>query len=749
MKKRFIVTHELDDNNVELSQRHAKEDDDFVSAKWTINDHINVDIWRNTASLEADNGKSGNINDKTSFSYEKSNNEASSASDDDSNNESSKSYKNLDTDTNINGPVKRIGSVRQKETILLRKKRHNETVSLLHFLSKNLELLYDSIIPVPSLRDLDKKYVIGFTSFMIILMLSSFFYFFAITFISNLKYVNLSIDNNGICEPVAKSITGLYFGTYYGYWIGYDDYFYSFTFDKFRVTDSEFTSYISSIKENSLNELHDVSYNSPLDYSILYLMHYEYKYSSQRFKFYAQPNYVLQKDWTASGIASINGSCDTTPTVTYDLVKGQFLLSYDNSYGYYHSKFGEKGFDQTECSNITGNNLLFVDFSEKKISFNVFSHTATIAFNYGIAMNSVELQYPFLLANYTYENVVYSIHYRQFDNSDQVVCFKYHSGDRSVFAIEIDEYCFLELKNSLAIPILNNFGYYSSSSKTYNKCYCVSPGTSSTSDSTGEPVDTSEGCDSFDYMLGIIFSPQNNIDVLMKIITSYTQDEINSVYGYYASRYGLVYSYNYTYPYDRFIYTNGYNNSHDAFSFCDNQCAILVLENWMSSGKREINDKFVDLTTGSCNDIFTSPHFDNLGKDPPTTLTEAYYKCTQSTWQSFVTASGVAYGNVGLLFPIFIIVLVPLLYFYLVIARKLPPEEVYSHKEKLSAIEELGEILLLIRDGEDSNLEKNSTVYKLAQNIIQHVKGETVTRGSTVSGKINNHKRSKNIRYSV
>ena len=749
MKKKFVVTHLIEDNDFELLQRNTQ--DDIVSAKWTINDQINVDVRDNLPSGETDrvvkdNRYSGeadrdNNYDEINLSFDKI--YPDSSGDGYSNNDiKSDSYGRNPPSSDLEWSVQRIGSTRQKETILLKKKHHNESATLLHFLNKNLEQLYESIIPVPSLKDLDQKYVVGFTTFMVMLMLSSFFYFFAITFISNLKYENLSIDNNsGACVPVTKSITGNFYGTYYGYWIGYTDYFYSFTFDKLKVTDSEFTSYISNIKEESLQKLEDIATSSPLEYNLLYLMHYEYEYLSQKFKIYSQPNYIFQKDWTASGIASINGSCRTTPTVTYDLIRGQFLLSYDNDYGYYYNEFGEQGFDASECSNITGDNILFVDYNAKKIAISVFTHTATISYNYGINMSSTEPLKSYTLKEYTYENVLFSVFYRQFDNTDKVVCFKYKSGDRTVFTVLLDEYCFIEQMSTLTIPVLNNYGYYSSADRSYYKCYCISPGKVSASDKTNEPVDTYDGCDSFDHILGLIFSPNNDIDVLMKIVTSFTQEEINSKYGYHASRHGLVYSYNYTYPYEGIIYTNGYNSSEDAFSFCDYQCAIIVFENWMSTGKLEINDKFVELSSGACVDIFTSPYFDKLGIDTPTTLTEEYYKCSQSTWQAFINASGIAYSNVGLLFPVFIIVLIPLLYFYLTLARKLPPEETYSHREKLSAVEELGEILLLIRDGDDSNVAKNSAVYALAENILQHVKGETIT--SSKSGNRNDETKEK------
>jgi hypothetical protein len=99
---------------------------------------------------------------------------------------------------------------------------------------------------------------------------------------------------------------------------------------------------------------------------------------------------------------------------------------------------------------------------------------------------------------------------------------------------------------------------------------------------------------------------------------------------------------------------------------------------------------------GACNDSFTSPNFDLLIQTPPTSLFQNYYECVPSGSSVFISAAGVAAGNMSTLLPLVVIILLAMLYSFLKCRKMLPEKEPYDGDERDNIIRELATLMLLV-----------------------------------------------------
>jgi hypothetical protein len=105
------------------------------------------------------------------------------------------------------------------------------------------------------------------------------------------------------------------------------------------------------------------------------------------------------------------------------------------------------------------------------------------------------------------------------------------------------------------------------------------------------------------------------------------------------------------------------------------------------------------VTSGSCNNSFTisAEAQEKLLSTPPTPLSEIYYECTRSEYDSFISALGVSVGNAVVVRNVIILLIASLFILYHRIYQ--PVFHTYTNREREKVLHFLAFNLLLARDG--------------------------------------------------
>jgi hypothetical protein len=247
-------------------------------------------------------------------------------------------------------------------------------------------------------------------------------------------------------------------------------------------------------------------------------------------------------------------------------------------------------------------------------------------------------------------------------------------------------------------------------------------------------------CSQFDFLAGLVFYPTTD---------QLTENELNNFLNQRSSnvtnildRFGLTALLKTLAQYETYQQFNkaAFNASwittsnnytcdeeclQSAFQFCiqpgTNTTCSLAMFNVANGAASTVSEYKYQLTNGSCTSSMVVP-LDNwmkLVNNPPVQFTQTYYECYQSSGPAFVTAVGVASGNVQIFVPIVMFGLLPFLYFVLVAVRQVPPKEEYRKDDKQIAVEILGLLLLRIRDGKTRGIKRNGVLQALAKGILQ------------------------------
>ena len=135
-------------------------------------------------------------------------------------------------------------------------------------------------------------------------------------------------------------------------------------------------------------------------------------------------------------------------------------------------------------------------------------------------------------------------------------------------------------------------------------------------------------CDMIDIMAGYIYYSLNDTytsnSALYMMIKNRSWIETNSMaynISYYATSYGFTKQ---TYT-DRGLRER-------AFEFCNFNsltCSLVVFDSY-DARYQYVNEYYFQLPHGACTDTFTISNWSRLQDNPPTSLTELYFECTQA-----------------------------------------------------------------------------------------------------------------------
>ncbi len=174
------------------------------------------------------------------------------------------------------------------------------------------------------------------------------------------------------------------------------------------------------------------------------------------------------------------------------------------------------------------------------------------------------------------------------------------------------------------------------------------------------------------------------------------------------------------------------------WTVCDNKCTIISVGNEWDYHDFAVTQDFYQLKNGSCNNVvYNASGFERLIETLPMQLTEKYYKCSSKGSAALLNSFGVAAGNTTGFTPLFILMLLPILYYSLKSLDLLPEKDTYSQDEKSAAIGELAEYILSYRDGVDTGFDETSIVNNLSKELILGaIRGTTTSRSSSI-GEVN------------
>lgn len=280
--------------------------------------------------------------------------------------------------------------------------------------------------------------------------------------------------------------------------------------------------------------------------------------------------------------------------------------------------------------------------------------------------------------------------------------------------------CGIRVGNTFAIPVFNQMGSNGSVSSPPCYCNCNSNG--------GPGVDWTSYCNVFDFLVSLIMFNTDDEYYNLRSMLHVQSRNLNNGIGRNA--------YNASYASATLNY-DGYNKlllnpewRKDAFEFCnvpelDISCSILTF-NLYDDFSTTVSQFSYQLNNGSCRDSISLSEtgWNNLLAAPPTQLTQAYYKCTETPSSALFNAVGIASGNVSTVIPIVVIFLLPVMYLFLQAIGQVPPKVEYTKEELQDSLEALALQLLRMRDGKTRGLKLHGQIAKLTYELVEAAKIE-------------------------
>lgn len=162
-----------------------------------------------------------------------------------------------------------------------------------------------------------------------------------------------------------------------------------------------------------------------------------------------------------------------------------------------------------------------------------------------------------------------------------------------------------------------------------------------------------------------------------------------------------------------------------SYAFCNHTelgtCSILTFNSYGTSvADRSITAYMHLIEDGSCGRQFTIPDesFALLIANPPTPIVENYYECTLHPFTAMFNAIGIATGNISALVPIFMFVLLPVMYVWLTLTGNVQSRHEYDKTEREAALDMFALQMLRIRDGKIRGMKKNGFLTHVAEELV-------------------------------
>lgn len=499
------------------------------------------------------------------------------------------------------------------------------------------------------------------------------------------------------------------------------------TFSKLELDKDKFISLIHDLG-NELHNLGQAAKDSPVVPNLLRWMHYQINFQTgntiQSFTFTPTPNDVYNRAHRVVNVGSAHGFCNASSSTSYNVLKSTTEIIW-NAQEYYANG----------CNNTVNpvKSLAYNirDGKDIKVTLDHISVSTAAAVNLGLKnASSLEIigdvkplykelaiskrfdtLYPRMTPLICIEKLSIPITIDHNDNT--YYYYDQYEAINTTAEVAYQKFtyvgqtaCFVDFNHQLAIPTVNQWD---------PSCNYCKP----------NYADNKPYCNTFDILLGVYFYPKR--DQWTQIINTYysvpTFHELNQIM--YHGAYNL---------------SNGQDDPR-SFDFCNGECKYFGLDTWDTN--KYLSPYYLSIENIHCSDTFTLiPNFiQNLGKNPPTELTEKYLKCTMHGSSAILAAIGIAAGNLGAFGPIAITLLIlPLIYIYFAAVDGDVPAAPYDLVKISKAQREFIIKVIAANDGTLKGISKDSIIHKLGvelYELAQYEEGKLQTATPIINNETN------------
>jgi hypothetical protein len=546
--------------------------------------------------------------------------------------------------------------------------------------------------------------ILGILSYTI--MIGTFVYFFTSGYIQSTKEQFISLDkSSGLCTSVQRALTSTYSASNNAIWEGVNGFYFSnaiyeveflgYASDKDGFYDDMmnfYNQYIVPMGEKAVNQMLTVNLLNMMSFAGIIVSDLDDVIHNNVFSFTATPAATFNQQYATGTMCNSDACCYVYPDIDFDTQTIDLKMTYD------YATFTADSF----CTSVDTLEQLGYDEDYDHDSFRLDIDMA--AFVIALSLNMELLQVPGILdviegafpvnaPGYTSMGLVDP----RYPGMAPVNCLVPNEGTPG------SPICFMSISDSAApsgdsdpvyaLPVFNHY--------LYEFCTCEGP------------YSDLDEYNTFDLMSGLIYFKMDNFE--------------NGYYHLYSMALHYATTSNFGQmnndAYYALLYSSGYGSNvtlADSFEFCEyyNTSCNMIAVNSYSYRDHYVSSNYYQVNDGNCNDIMTIPAFEDLASSPPTSLTEQYYKCFALPQNAFFDAAGIAFGNMSAFAPLLLLVLIPLatsLVFWCIGEQESP--KLYTEGEKDAAAKELALHLLRIKDMKHEDLDKDSVLYRLGNDL--------------------------------
>ena len=108
-----------------------------------------------------------------------------------------------------------------KDVLLTRREKNRKKQSMIEWLSDRLNDIFMENLPIENIKELGTvlTYLIGSFAYALFLAVFVYFYYSGYHIARTKSFISLN-KNEGDCQAVVTEVSGSWYGTYDGYWLG-------------------------------------------------------------------------------------------------------------------------------------------------------------------------------------------------------------------------------------------------------------------------------------------------------------------------------------------------------------------------------------------------------------------------------------------------------------------------------------------------------------------------------------------------
>ena len=550
---------------------------------------------------------------------------------------------------------------------------------------------YFSFLPSEDILELPTSYMYLVGIVVYIGALGLFVYFVYEGVANNIGQKFLSLQSSaGTCNAISKPLSGSFKADTLGRWEGSENFEYSlakyqFVANLLKTSDIKWAEIIYYIKDSVIYPISLLMKQSDLAFNMLVWTVWSVSVVEsghvQSFSLTGAPEVLFYRENYVGSVGSIKGDCPLTPITTFNANSYFFGIQYD-AQQYKNNSICMHALSPETIGNSPKSTFMDVTYDSRAFLVAAGVNAGLIDISSLVSLDGYSSA-PFQIGEITVQTeVVYDPRWPGM----------YPIGCIVNVALNKGLACFMIISSTIqAVPLFNHHG--SGTELEPALCDCL--------DGTGY----SDQCNAFNFLTGfLLFEGDSLFDIskLLAFVASYDFNIplINKLA--FKAMYAMV---------SQDVIGNTFQNNtyrHEAYDFCFGNCSIVTINAYDEF--YQVSKYYYSVNNGSCTDTITSDSFDLL-VIPFTSLTEVYFECVNSLYNTIINSMGIASGNFQLFLPPFIglcLIIAKIFMKYFGVA-----ERPYGQGERDDILNSFALQLLLYRDkkmGNSDNLDPYSTV---------------------------------------